>query len=140
MNVLDRAERMLRWTKAAGLVLWALLAWHGHGIDAARAAEPATDNKPETPSVPAAAPSAGEMTVEQVAERCRPSIVVITFDGRDGKRQGLGSGFIVSPDGLIARTCTSSAKGVRFPCNWPTVGRSCPPWCMRTIAPSIWRC
>lgn len=58
-----------------------------------RAAEPAPDKKPE---------AAADLTVEQLAEKCRPAIVVITFDGRDGKRQGLGSGFIVSPDGLIA--------------------------------------
>src|SRR5205823_10724963 len=30
------------------------------------------------------------------------SLVVITFAGRDGKRQGLGTGFVVGDDGLIA--------------------------------------
>lgn len=102
MNVLDRTERVSRRTKAAGLAMWALWALYGPGVGAVRAAEPAPDKKAESPTVPAAVPAAGEMTVEQVAERCRPSIVVITFDGRDGKRQGLGSGFIVSPDGMIA--------------------------------------
>lgn len=41
-------------------------------------------------------------TVEQLAEAAKKSVVVVTVVGRDGKRQGLGSGFIVSADGLIA--------------------------------------
>lgn len=41
-------------------------------------------------------------TVEQLAESVRKSVVVITAPGRDAKRQGLGSGFVVSSDGLIA--------------------------------------
>src|SRR5262249_57146704 len=41
-------------------------------------------------------------SVEHIAEMARKSVVVITFEGRDGKRQGLGTGFIVSSDGLIA--------------------------------------
>jgi len=41
-------------------------------------------------------------SVEQVAEAARKSIVVVSFAGRDGKRQGLGTGFVVGADGLIA--------------------------------------
>jgi regulator of sirC expression with transglutaminase-like and TPR domain len=41
-------------------------------------------------------------TVEQLAESVRKSVVVVTQAGRDGKRNGLGSGFVVSADGLIA--------------------------------------
>src|SRR5262245_45878125 len=41
-------------------------------------------------------------TVEQLAEAVRQSVVVIAAPGRDGKRQGWGSGFVVSADGLIA--------------------------------------
>jgi regulator of sirC expression with transglutaminase-like and TPR domain len=40
-------------------------------------------------------------TVEQLAEQVRPSIVVVTVAGRDGKQHGLGTGFVVG-DGLIA--------------------------------------
>src|SRR5262245_40973447 len=43
-----------------------------------------------------------EQTVEQLAERYRKSVVVVTNGGRDGKRQGLGTGFVISADGLIA--------------------------------------
>lgn len=41
-------------------------------------------------------------TVEEIFAKARKSVVVITFEGRDGERQGLGSGFIISPVGLIA--------------------------------------
>src|SRR5262245_12871214 len=40
-------------------------------------------------------------TVEQVAEQVRKSVVVITVPGRDGKRGGLGTGFVVG-EGLVA--------------------------------------
>ena len=38
----------------------------------------------------------------QTVERVRSSIVEISIEGRDGENQGLGTGFIVSADGLIA--------------------------------------
>lgn len=41
-------------------------------------------------------------TVEQLAADAKPSVVVILFTGRDGKQQGLGTGFVISADGLIA--------------------------------------
>lgn len=43
-----------------------------------------------------------EPTVAALAERARKSVVVVSFSGRDGKQQGLGTGFVVSADGLIA--------------------------------------
>jgi regulator of sirC expression with transglutaminase-like and TPR domain len=48
------------------------------------------------------APAARARTVEQIAEAARKSVVVITFTDRDGKRLGLGSGFVVAADGLVA--------------------------------------
>jgi regulator of sirC expression with transglutaminase-like and TPR domain len=55
----------------------------------------------------AAAPPAVRSTprarsVAQLAAAARKSIVVVTVKGRDGKRAGLGSGFVVSAGGLIA--------------------------------------
>ena len=41
-------------------------------------------------------------SVEQIAASARKSLVVIVFAGRDGKVQGLGTGFVVGADGLIA--------------------------------------
>lgn len=43
-----------------------------------------------------------ERTTAALVEELKPSIVVITFSGRDGKQEGLGTGFVVAEDGLIA--------------------------------------
>src|SRR6266545_2808792 len=42
------------------------------------------------------------MSVEELAKTARSSVVVVRTTGRDGKQRGLGSGFVVSKDGLIA--------------------------------------
>ena len=47
-------------------------------------------------------PAVGPSIVQKLAAQAKPSIVVVTFSGRDGKQAGLGSGFVVSKDGLIA--------------------------------------
>jgi regulator of sirC expression with transglutaminase-like and TPR domain len=54
------------------------------------------------PAIHAADPKPVRQTVEQIAEQARKSVVMITITGRDGKPQGLGTGFVVSADGLIA--------------------------------------
>ncbi|MBI3821979.1 MAG: trypsin-like peptidase domain-containing protein, partial [Planctomycetes bacterium] len=41
-------------------------------------------------------------TVEQLAEEAKESIAVLLYTGRDGKLQGIGTGFVISDDGLIA--------------------------------------
>ncbi len=41
-------------------------------------------------------------TVEEIAEETRKSVVVVTHFGRDGKQDGVGAGFVISADGLIA--------------------------------------
>src|SRR5205823_12388112 len=51
---------------------------------------------------PAADKPPSDKTVEQLAESVRKSVVVILYTGRDGKQQGLGTGFVVGADGLIA--------------------------------------
>ena len=43
-----------------------------------------------------------EKSVQELAAIAKKSVVVVTFMGRDGQRQGLGAGFIVTEDGLIA--------------------------------------
>lgn len=43
-----------------------------------------------------------DKTVEELAGAVKKSVVVVTFRGRDGERQGLGSGFIIDANGLIA--------------------------------------
>ena len=41
-------------------------------------------------------------TVEAIARKARDSIVTIRFQGRGGSDQGLGTGFVIGADGLIA--------------------------------------
>lgn len=66
--------------------------------------QPTEKTAPETTApAKASTPAApDEMSVEELVESANESIVVVTFSGRDGKRQGLGTGFVVSEDGLIA--------------------------------------
>src|SRR5207248_11284912 len=45
---------------------------------------------------------AADRTVEQLTEAVRKSVVVVEYTGRDGKKHGVGTGFVVSADGLIA--------------------------------------
>lgn len=54
----------------------------------ARATEPATLVAPPN--------------VEALAAKLRPSVAIITTAGRDGRRLGVGTGFVVAADGLIA--------------------------------------
>ncbi len=51
---------------------------------------------------PAAATNSPALSVKDIAARVKPSLVTITFTGRDGSVDGTGSGFVVAPDGLIA--------------------------------------
>ncbi len=73
------------------------------GCLAVQAEEPAAkpDDRPAaSPERPTA--DSANLTVEHLTESARKSVVVVTVMGRDGKQQGLGSGFVVAPDGLIA--------------------------------------
>ena len=41
-------------------------------------------------------------SLKELVAQVQPSIVVVSFTGRDGKTQGIGTGFVLSEDGLIA--------------------------------------
>jgi len=45
---------------------------------------------------------AGEKSVAELTRLVRKSVVTVSFTGRDGRTKGMGSGFVISPDGLIA--------------------------------------
>lgn len=60
-----------------------------------KAAKPAAKASPVVTNAPA-------FTVKEIAARVKPSLVTVTFTGRDGSVEGTGSGFVVAPDGLIA--------------------------------------
>src|SRR5689334_20697938 len=46
---------------------------------------------------PPASPS-----VKELVDRVRPAIVVISYAGRDGRQEGLGTGFVIDRQGLVA--------------------------------------
>ena len=48
------------------------------------------------------APAVPALSVKEIAARVKPSLVTVTFTGRDGAVEGTGSGFVVDADGLIA--------------------------------------
>lgn len=48
------------------------------------------------------APLVAPPNVEALAAKLRPSVAIITTTGRDGRRLGVGTGFVLAADGLIA--------------------------------------
>jgi serine protease Do len=60
---------------------------------------------PEDAAVtPAVAPAAsvGTADIERLTEKALKSLAVISHYGRDGQSSGIGAGFVIDPDGLIA--------------------------------------
>lgn len=79
--------------------IWLLAAWSMWTI-----ASPSGVSRADDAPAPAAQPSTSQSptSVEKLFAKVRPAVVIITFAGRDGQREGLGTGFVVDRDGLIA--------------------------------------
>ena len=67
------------------------------GTVGAASADETPPGGPEQPAV-----ELDVKSVEAIAKRVRDSIVTIRFQGRGGSDQGLGTGFVIGADGLIA--------------------------------------
>ncbi len=92
---------------AAAWLLFAILACSITGKQAFsepdRSDSASEENAPDAPmTIQGADLLENAEKVRALVEKARSAVVVISFSGRDGKRQGLGSGVIISPDGLIA--------------------------------------
>jgi serine protease Do len=79
-----------------GLLVMIAFALAGTGFVAA-AEKNSKKSRPELSSA-----KSNEKTVEALAEIARPAVVSISHFGREGKEDGMGAGFIVSSNGLIA--------------------------------------
>lgn len=64
-------------------------------------------------------PEKKALTIEEIADKARDSVVVILYTSREGKQVGLGSGFVVDSDGIIATNLHVIGEGrpitVRLP-------------------------
>jgi len=65
------------------------------------AQKPSSSKEPSAKTKPAAAPSEA-ISIEVLTASALKSVVVIKHFGRDGREDGVGAGFIISEDGLIA--------------------------------------
>ena len=59
-------------------------------------------DEPKSVQESALAASAQAASVKELAAKVRDSIVVVTYAGREGNQQGLGTGFVIDKRGLIA--------------------------------------
>src|SRR3954468_1648644 len=54
------------------------------------------------------------LSVEALVQKVKPAVVVITHFDRDGKEDGVGAGFVISSNGLIATSLHVIGEGRLF--------------------------
>ena len=95
--------QILRYHRARFAVACLSVVLWGPGATAADDRPKSIDQKPVAAQNPTQPPGPTKpLAVEDIAARAQKSIVVVTFRDRNGKQAGLGTGFVVAADGLIA--------------------------------------
>jgi serine protease Do len=88
--------------KRAGIVAVMAL-WMASSITfAQRAVEPKASVKGNGSTAAHTKAAADVKSIEALTAQAMKSVVVIQHFGRDGKEDGVGAGFVISPDGLVA--------------------------------------
>ncbi len=95
------------------VVRWALLALV---IASAHGAEKSGALRRGAPARPSTRPSEETNSVEALVAATRDSIVVVTQFGRNGREEGVGAGFVIDADGLIATSLhvIGEARSIRI--------------------------
>jgi serine protease Do len=92
-SIVERAAINRRFLLWRGLACWLALA----SLGAAETSAP--DKRMETKSE---LNSPNPKTTQALAAIARPAVVIISHSGREGREDGVGSGFVISEDGLVA--------------------------------------
>lgn len=83
------------------------------GISAAGAADRASTRR----NVSKAEPK--QLTVEALVQKIKPSVVIVSHFDREGKEDGVGAGFAISSNGLIATSLHVIGEGRAFKIQFP---------------------
>lgn len=107
-------SRPYRWFASLPTLLACLLFFEGavtvlFPIKASAADSPKIRSKSSKTAPSEPEPDPG--ILQKVAQTARSSVVVISHFGREGKSDGVGSGFVVSPNGLIATSLHVIGEG-----------------------------
>jgi serine protease Do len=89
------------------LVFWSLLLLPAAAQESPKAPETQQDEVPRESDPP-------RLSVERTVEQVKRSLVAISVAARDGRQQGMGTGFIISPEGLVATNLHVIGDGREF--------------------------
>ena len=94
-------------TVEAGLVFWTLLWLPAAAQELPKALETPQDAVPDGNDPP-------RLSVQQTVEQVKRSLVAISVAARDGRQQGIGTGFIISPGDLVVTNLHVIGEGREF--------------------------
>ena len=94
----------------SGLLCYSILSSTGISSDEPQAQ---ANQKQATATEPTPAAIPETLTIQQLTEQSRPSLVTITVSGREGGQRGLGTGFVIAPT-LVATNLHVIGEGFPF--------------------------